>query len=359
MHRQSWTGEVVGGAGRWLIVGACLWALTACGSSDKEGEKSQAEMAKAAEELRAYEERQKKAEAGEEAAKAAPADEVQGWGLTMRKMGTVMKDRATSCRTLAMDRMSAPAAVKSLPIVKREELENACGWLVSRYESQNEADTGKHFTVDGLYVKLARFKDLYERLLVDYDNDAPGERMSATIAELQRLIERIERNAGAVSEFKIDAHPANQYEEKKVPGGKIRAVVEDIGRNDRSDMGTLPQKWKDWALEPSKKDERIYKASLEYIPRLRAAWQRNHRDRLNSLHSDKESYDRKVKAEAEAYLRRGDELVLAFIAAAKPYLEGKTPSSGEARELERALDKAHAAWEKANSELPERLSKLY
>lgn len=291
---------------------------------------------------------------------APPVEEAEPdtFGWHMRKLGKLVEERTQSCKKLALSRMSGPAALKALPIVPLREFKEACDFVAARYNLYKEEHTGRHFTSDGVLEKLARFKDAYDVAIAEIEAKRPGETLSRAISELKNLAERLDRNAGSLGQFKVNTKPRDVHEEKKVKGGRIRAVVEEIGRNDRSDIGGLYSKWEGLAYDRARKNEPIYTNTLEHFIRVRIKWQNNHRAHLKSLRSENEGYDKRLRAGAEEYFRAADAVVNAFKEASVPYIEGNIPSSGEARELKRALERAQKEWEKVNEGLNKKLAEI-
>jgi hypothetical protein len=291
---------------------------------------------------------------------AVPAQaDTDTFGWKMRQLGLEAKAKVEQCKKSAFDRMSPGSAQKALPIVKANEIADSCRWLATRYQPLVSEWLGKHYTSDGLLEKLARFQDLQVMLQAELAASRPGPKLARVINESQRMLEQLDRNAGALAEFKIDTKTADIFEPKVVPGGKIRADVEMVARNDRSDVGTLLQKWESFAVEPAKEGLPPYRLTLEHFGRVRTKWLEHHRKRLESQSSDDKQFDAKLKAVAQGYYQQSEALVAAYKAAAAPFLAAEPVDQAVVKKLRAELTRAQEAWEAANNQVTKELAEVF
>ena len=281
----------------------------------------------------------------------APPPETQTFAWHMRELGEEIGEKIGWCRKNVLDRLSVESARKALPIVSAEDFRAGCRPVAVKYDQLKEKLWARHYTADGMLAKLARFKDNYAIALALIEARKPGDALADAIDELRRVADRIGRNADALAAMSMEAQPRDVVEPREVSIGQLRAYVDRMVRNDRSDLGTLYDKWVQFAFEPARAGRPVWKASLEHFGQVRKRWVAIHRKTLAAMKTDKPELQRRIVAVVERYLDASDSYVRAYLDASRPYLEGTPPDARTARRLKKNLEQIAATWRKRNESL--------
>lgn len=287
---------------------------------------------------------------------APPKEEELSFGWKMRELGRSIQSAANRCDSFGADKLSAESARLGLPTVNLDNLEDGCRPLDKLYQKNKAEWWGRHPTLDAMALRLGRLGDTLDAFRHEMAKGKAGDALSQSVAELQRSIEWIKRTAGSLVEFNTDAKDRGEVAEETLSLGEWIAALKREITNDKSDVGTLADKFAQYATDPVAAGSIPWRNTLEHFSELRTRSLDAARKRLASTTTGDAAADARIRAAMEPYYQAQAAYVSAFVSAAKPYLGADVPDGRDAKATKKALEAAKAAFERANEAAPKALS---